>query len=169
MKDIKGFTLMELLTTMIVVAVLAAVAIPRLAGNIEKSKTSEAINTMSALRRATLAYYDEHDGNWPGDYLSTTEAAEVSKIEYTLGINLPTSVHGWFFSVGNPIGTLDGQCYNNNGTPYGVPNCAIFAYKDSLGSSNFLRLDVPTGEWTGSGDYCDPTCAGGAGKYWPNL
>ncbi|UCF15234.1 MAG: prepilin-type N-terminal cleavage/methylation domain-containing protein, partial [Phycisphaerales bacterium] len=55
----RGFTLVELMAVIVVVAILAAVAIPLLQGRIDKSKWSEACATAGTVRRATRAYAAE--------------------------------------------------------------------------------------------------------------
>lgn len=65
----KGFTLIELLVVVIIVAVLAAVAVPLLSGNITRARSSEAEATLGTIRTAMRAYYAEHrDYNIPGDF-----------------------------------------------------------------------------------------------------
>ena len=142
MRDSKGFTLIEALVVVMIIAILAAAVLPRLSGQAERSKTSEAVNIMSSVRRALMSYYDEHM-SWPDD-LSSADGMEA-----TLGITFGAPVHGWSFK------TL------KSGT-----DCEVEATNTNGGT---LSLDVLTGTWSGTGVYCDPGCAGGAGEYWPSL
>jgi prepilin-type N-terminal cleavage/methylation domain-containing protein len=49
-----GFTLLEILVVVIIVGVLASVAMPLLARNIERSRATEALAAMGIIRRAYL-------------------------------------------------------------------------------------------------------------------
>ena len=48
----KGFTMIELLIVIIIVAVLASVAIPMMTANVERAKKSEAVAALGAIRSA---------------------------------------------------------------------------------------------------------------------
>ena len=56
----KGFSLLELFIAIIVVALLAALAIPLFIKNIEKSKTGEVIANLNLIRMAEKDYFIEH-------------------------------------------------------------------------------------------------------------
>ncbi|WP_269719987.1 type IV pilin-like G/H family protein [Crocosphaera chwakensis] len=56
----QGFTLLELLITLIIVGVLAAIAIPSLVGQVARSRETEAITTLGAINRAQIAYRYEY-------------------------------------------------------------------------------------------------------------
>jgi general secretion pathway protein G len=59
-----GFTLVELMVVAIIVAILAAIAIPLLSGNKERTMASEGQAGCGIVRSALRAYHDEH-GSWP--------------------------------------------------------------------------------------------------------
>jgi len=56
----KGFTLIEVLVVAVIVAILAAVAIPAYNGYISSSKEKVAKNTAGAIAASVAAYYSEH-------------------------------------------------------------------------------------------------------------
>lgn len=60
MKKRSGFTLIELFIVVLVVAILAAIAIPIFSKNIEKSKTGEVIANLNLIRMAEKDYLIEH-------------------------------------------------------------------------------------------------------------
>jgi len=60
-KKSKGFTLIELMIVVAIVAILAAIAIPQYRKFQLKSKTSEAKTNIGALRTCEEAYASEHD------------------------------------------------------------------------------------------------------------
>jgi prepilin-type N-terminal cleavage/methylation domain-containing protein len=55
----KGFTLIELMVVILIVAILAAVAIPILRGRLEAAKWSEGKATMGSIATAIRAYHAE--------------------------------------------------------------------------------------------------------------
>ncbi len=60
-KKSKGFTLIELMIVVAIIAILAAIAIPQYRKFQMKSKTSEAKTNIGAIRTAEEAYAAEHD------------------------------------------------------------------------------------------------------------
>lgn len=57
MFDQKGFTIIELLITVLIVAMLVALAIPIFTKNIEKTKTGEVSSTLNLIRMAEKDYF----------------------------------------------------------------------------------------------------------------
>jgi prepilin-type N-terminal cleavage/methylation domain-containing protein len=57
----KGFTLVELMIVVAIVAVLAAIAIPMYSKYIRKSRTSEAVSNLGAIALYEETYYSEND------------------------------------------------------------------------------------------------------------
>ena len=55
----KGFTLVELMIVILIVAILAAVAIPLMSGKIDAAKWSEAKAALGTIATAVRAYYAE--------------------------------------------------------------------------------------------------------------
>ncbi len=90
--DNKGFTLVELMITVAILAVLAAVAIPAYSNYINRAKQSDAIIGLKAAQMAQEHYYSENNAYsstidiLPG--FNDTGAADNSyaKGEYTLTV-----------------------------------------------------------------------------------
>lgn len=60
LRNQKGFTLIEVMITIMIVGVLASAATPLLANSIERAKASEAMAGLGSIRRAMRMYYVEH-------------------------------------------------------------------------------------------------------------
>ncbi|MBK8871456.1 MAG: prepilin-type N-terminal cleavage/methylation domain-containing protein [Elusimicrobia bacterium] len=61
----KGFTLIELMIVVAIIGILAAIAIPKFAELITKSKESSAKGTLGAVRSAITIYYSDTEGYFP--------------------------------------------------------------------------------------------------------
>lgn len=61
----KGFTLIELMIVVAIIGILAAVAIPRFADLIRKSKEGATKGSLGSIRSALSVYYGENEGIFP--------------------------------------------------------------------------------------------------------
>ena len=60
----KGFTLVELLVVVLIIAILAAVALPQYTTAVERSRATEALTLMAAISES-VQRYRFHQGEWP--------------------------------------------------------------------------------------------------------
>ena len=81
MMNKKGFTLVELMVVIVIIGVLAAVAMPKFADAINKSRASEAPNIIGQIGSAEAVYQAE-----VGDYLALTFDQEAQFLS-SLGVN----------------------------------------------------------------------------------
>lgn len=62
----KGFTLIELMIVVAIIGILAAIAMPKFADLITKSKESAIKGDLGAIRSAISIYYSDTEGVFPG-------------------------------------------------------------------------------------------------------
>ena len=120
----KGFTLIELMIVVAIIGILAAIAIPKFANLINKSKEGATKGALSSVRSAIQVYYGDNEGWFPADDLTvlTTNGKYINSIPVA---KLPGTPHadsaavavytssnttsgGTFVIVTGSTGTFDG-------------------------------------------------------------
>jgi len=105
----KGFTLAELMITIVILGVLGGIALPRFFPQQEKARVAEAVAMLSAIRQGEVAYALEHSGA----YLQPANAADWQ----LLGIDTPGGVFTYAVDAqGNATATRAGGGATYNGT-----------------------------------------------------
>lgn len=117
----KGFTLLEILMVIIIIAILAALAIPQYLKTAKKGHAAEAVSNVGDLKGALTRYYAEY-GTTPSDY---------SKLD----VEDPNNISGGNFS------------YSSSGTP-GTSSFTITATGSGPASGVTVTYDGSTGEIT---------------------
>jgi len=67
-KSEQGFTLVELLIVVIILAIMSAIAIPQFGSSTEDAKVSSLETNLAELRAAVELYYHQHNSRYPGSY-----------------------------------------------------------------------------------------------------
>ncbi len=83
----KGFTLVELLIVVIILAILAAIVVPQFASSTDDAKVAALDSTLANMRAAIDLYYQQH-GEYPGEKdatASTGTACTATKGTGTAG------------------------------------------------------------------------------------
>jgi len=123
----KGFTLIELMIVVAILATLAAIAIPKFTLMIEKSREGATKGNLGAIRSAASLYYGNSNGLWPTTLDSTSSYSFSPYLATLPGVK----VTGIFINgAPSPAGT------NVNYAMYGtVPTTAGsgWLYDSSLG------------------------------------
>ena len=99
----RGFTLVELMITVIIVGVLAAVAIPMYQLSTEKSRATECVAALGTIRSAMRNYYAEHITYVNASFTDGSEVTSTGLLEVA-----DVDLNGRFFSS---------ECYTFNGAP----------------------------------------------------
>ncbi|HBB68296.1 MAG: hypothetical protein A2X28_05530 [Elusimicrobia bacterium GWA2_56_46] len=122
----KGFTLIELMIVVAIIGILAAIAIPKFADLINKSKEGATKGALSTVRSALQVYYGDNEGWFPSGaaaltaltasakYLNEiplaklpgTGLADSSAVDYTA---VPTYVGGWNYKNDSTVAATWGN------------------------------------------------------------
>ncbi|MDP3041231.1 MAG: prepilin-type N-terminal cleavage/methylation domain-containing protein [Candidatus Omnitrophota bacterium] len=76
----KGFTLVEIMIVVAIIALLAAIAIPNLMSAKRTANTAAAKANIRALSTAAEVYATGHNGNYPGDEASLRPYIAASQV-----------------------------------------------------------------------------------------
>jgi prepilin-type N-terminal cleavage/methylation domain-containing protein len=74
-KNVKGFTLIELMIVVAIIGILAAVAVPKFADLVTKSKEASVKGALGSVRSALSIYYGDTEGVYPNDLFTALTSA----------------------------------------------------------------------------------------------
>jgi prepilin-type N-terminal cleavage/methylation domain-containing protein len=111
--DRRGFTLVELMITVVIVGILAAVAVPIYQANVKRAKGSEADAALGSVRTALRVYYAEN-GSYP------TEATYTRVDSISVDIS-SSDLDGTYFDITDyTYQSVDGVSYTIRATGSGA-------------------------------------------------
>lgn len=136
---VTGFTLIELITVVIIIAILASLAVPNYIKTVERAKDKEAIVNLKLIMAAEKIY-KMGNGNYypPGN----TQTSDINAINLGLGLDLNVSTWNYLIMTYSPGGVhmeADRQIGSPQNPPQGYqrnwwmnytmdePECTIFS------------------------------------------
>lgn len=141
----KGFTLVELLVVMIILAVLAAIIVPQLRSSTDDARLSTLDTDLSSVRSAVELYYLQHNNTYAGNIANDTVAG-VTAAHATPSAAFIAQMTRYSDVTGNTSDTYDATTfklgpYMKKGFPKNpLPNAATTT--DALASS--VTVDTAT-------------------------
>lgn len=121
----KGFTLVEIMIVVAIIALLAAIAIPNLLRAKISANDALAKSTLRTLSTASETYFTANNGSYPGDITSLTTGATPPYI-HTAYCN--TTVSGYQFTC-----AMNASTYTFTATPSAVGTTGTTVYTMSTG------------------------------------
>jgi general secretion pathway protein G len=99
----RGFTLVEILIVVIILAVLAGVVIPQFSSSTEEAKLTVLRSDLSSMRKAVELYYHQHNAVYPGAVESNFSGDASPESWFVDQLTLYTNVKGEAVAVKNDI------------------------------------------------------------------
>jgi len=91
MRKEKGFTLIELMVVIVIIAILAAVALPNFMGATEKARESAVTSAVKALQTSLEMYAVDHNGTYPSTGTDSDPNALTAISEYLPNRKFPNN------------------------------------------------------------------------------
>jgi type IV pilus assembly protein PilE len=136
MRKASGFTLIELMITIVVVAILAAIAVPSYIQYIQRGKISEAVSNLSGARLQLEKYYADNRMYGTGG---------------TCGVAMPSGANARYFTIACVSGNANAigdQTYTVTAT--GVGGVTGFQYTINESNVRTSTFTSPATGWTNS-------------------
>lgn len=121
MKNVKGFTLIELMIVVVIVGILAAIAIPSYMNYVAKSQQSEARANLGAIFVSMMAYTAPKElGGFEGATLENIGFDTSGLDHYTYSLMTPTSFSTFLARARGVDGRVIGDVWEIDQTK--IPN-----------------------------------------------
>lgn len=138
----KGFTIVELLIVIVVIAILAAISIVAYTGIQDRSRNSSAANLASQVAKKAEIYY-ALNSTYPTTAANFTGEAALESLKVTLGTTgQPASPHA--AATFNSVADMDTQYVNGQRVVYvGGANGYTIHYRTAAATSATISKGTP--------------------------
>lgn len=137
LKTEKGFTLIELMIVVAIIGILAAIAIPKFADLVTKSKESAVKGSLGSVRSAVSIYYSDTEGVFPAvDTLDTCLTSGSKYLKSMPFIQVPKpGAHANVATVTSTLGDTGEWFYPSVTEGHVAVNCSHTDSKSSVWST----------------------------------
>ncbi len=142
----KGFTLIELLVVVLIVGILSAVALPQYQTAVERSRATEALSQMSAIRESMERYRSQREA-WP---------LSLNKLDVDTPKTVSGDYGGKHFSIYMSTNTVCAQRFGAH--PYTL--CTVITEDADNGTFTSYRTCSPSSGDAHAQDYCNAISGG---------
>ena len=161
-KNIKGFTLIEMLVVVLIIGILAGIALPQYQMAVTKAKVASILPIMRRWSDAYQEYYLQHNS-----YL--TEEGDVPDTD-TLGVSWPSD---WTCDDNGIVCSKDNITCASNENAVGDVGCTYFFTNTDWANINFYQANAldedgymfTTRQCLGPGGKAQKLCKALGGKY----
>jgi len=105
MQRTKGFTMVELLVVLIILAILVAVALPMYFANVNRSRASEAVAAMGIIRQSIRDYKISHPAYTYPTFIASNAITEGIAAPFETGIDVNVGVTQYFSNGAYSVST----------------------------------------------------------------
>ena len=133
-----GFTLIEIIVVLIIVGILAAIALPNLFGNVQKSKSSQALTILDAIKTNVESCLAVNSAVVAGAAPCTTALMAT-----------PSNGAGWTYTI-PAAGVAQSATGGGSTTPAGTTaaGTAVYSLSASDGTNTVVLNRAAAGTWT---------------------
>ncbi len=121
----RGFTLIEMVVVLAVIAILAAILVPTIEKNIKDAKITRASNEAQVIAAAMTSFYKDV-GRWPNLTNGTDPSTTVDLLVTNVGNEVLPTTSQWRTDVATSFSTFEDQLISN--VP-GYPTTGEIAWK----------------------------------------
>ncbi len=163
--EANGFTLSEIMITVVIVGILSAIALPNYFNQVQRTKQNEAVATLSQIQNTLAAYIDEFNRMPKG----WKDLSDIAAIMTTKG---PTSLttfnkiilHGGNYSVSRTDSGKDINYFEFTATPTSgnidIRKFNVMACLDLENGASDIKKGVVDSEGKGAVSDADLVCIG---------
>jgi len=131
----KGFTLIELMVTVTIVGVLAAIAIPTYNGYVVRAQIVEGIEVADAVKISVVDYYQSNGGKMPGSNDAAGISNPPSNYETDIVKSVTVTAGGVIVVAFKSLGS-------------GIPDGATIAFVPSVNKAETIKWSCKTSRTT---------------------